>query len=430
MKVLIQITLLLATGCKTVSLDYYYKTSEFSVVAENSKNAISIKKKAAERLSLLEKAEHFEKYISSKMHPRWKFCPKLYTKEQPGTLRTDMTALYLSSMAFKYAVTKNDQDKSHILMLLASLYEADRINNLDGFLPYKVKIVNDQLTDISNETHINVYTQLFFAYFSLLELCQDDEIHHQVRKHLILIVDHLQKYDFKLVDHQQKQTDYSDISPSFFAMNGSRKLALLVLLDAGLKYFPQEPFREKLLSAKENALDYGYYEEITDLHFRFLNLEFPTHSSSWLNMLSLYNGFLISEEKHYQKAYENLMKEYEDEKNLLFVLIGYYINKNFTESTLPLIEKQLKEFPLRPNSQEIINSLLLPNQIAGSSQYIKLKRITESSVPLPFYRRPMRAYEWKLNQMRMDGNFAAGDQVTYSGMDYLQAYWMYRFLKK
>ncbi|MCM8542615.1 MAG: hypothetical protein NE328_20280 [Lentisphaeraceae bacterium] len=428
MKHIIYILLFFLVGCETKSVYKHHSPTQVETAAKKSQQIIENRKALLQNIPLLEKAKYFETHIFSKMHPIHRFTPKLYNHGIPGKLRMDMTALFLSSQVFKFIATKDKKTKSEILKILDSIYKADKSNGLDGFIPYKVQIQGNNLFTSSNETHINVYTQLLFAYIPILSFLDDQQIKQKVQRHMALIIDHLHKYNFTLVDHLRQEVKYSDLSPKFFSLQNNRKQLLLIFLDTALKFSILPDKYKELYEMRQNLSSDNYESEISNLHFKLLNLEFPTHSSSWLNLTNSFIGYHIDQKNYYKTAYLNLYKNYEDEENLLFMLMWKSISPD-SQITFNSIESKLKEFPINPTNHEIINSQRLDLQILSSPPFTKLKRELEVEKALPFYQRPIRSFEWKLNQMRVDGNFTSTGNYQYTGIDYLTAYWMYRWLK-
>ncbi|MCM8528390.1 MAG: hypothetical protein NE327_17840 [Lentisphaeraceae bacterium] len=427
MRIFVYICIFLLVGCETKSVYNHYSEDAARIKAAQSEKIIQNRQAILQNVSLLEKAEYFEKFILKKMHPTHRFSPKLYSKGIPGKLRMDMTGLFLSALVFKYLATEEEKTKKEILKILESIYHADESNGLDGFIPYKVKIENDKLITSSNETHINVYTQLLFAYIPIITYLEDKEIKDKTLRHLKLILNHLQKENFTLVDHLGKEVEYSDLSPKFFSIQRNRKQMLLVFLDLALKHNILPEKQETLSELRNDLSENGYEEDILNLQVKFLNLEFPTHSSSWLNLKNSFIGYHIDHQDYYRKAFTNLFDKYRDEENLLFILMEESMKKT-PDVSKEYIESKLAEFPQNPTNHEIINSFNPNIDTLENAPYTKLKRELEVKKALPYYQRPMRSFEWKLNQMRVDGNFKSTGNYQYTGIDYLTAYWMYRWL--
>lgn len=430
MRLIILAAILLTVSCRTKLASDHFNKKELEEKASHTQKIITERKTLIDRTTLKQRAELFESTILSRMHPEHKFTPKLYINGSPGKLRMDMTCLFLSSLAYKYAVTRNPADKENILEILSSIFDADRSNGLDGFIPYKVIIENDELKTSSNETHINVYTQLLFAYIPLLKFSNDGDIQAAVTRHLKLIYKHLAKHNFQLVDNRGNDVKYSDLSPSRFTIQSNRKLLLLVLTDLALNISWSSDFHLEMNRLRHQLTKMDYEESIQRMHIKVLNLEFPTHSSSWLNLMNSYLGFIIEEHRYYKTAFCKLYRNYKDEKNLLFELMHNVVHPRFlTEEKLREIEESLKNFPANPSNVEIINSRTITQKIDRSAAFVKLKRELEVLTPLPFHERPMRSFEWKLNQMRIDGNFESPGTSEYTGIDFLIAYWMLQWQK-
>ena len=430
MRLLILTAIILTVSCRTKLASDQFNPLELKEKAEQSKKIILERKELISKTTLIQRAAIFESKILTRMHPTHKFAPKLYIDGSPGKLRMDMTCLFLSALAYKFAVTKDSVDKENILKILSSIYDADRSNGLDGFIPYKVIIEGDELKTSSNETHINVYTQLLFAYIPLLKFSKDGEIQDAVTKHLKLIYKHLMKNDFQLVDHEGHHVKYSDLSPSGFSLQSNRKQLLLVLTDLALHISWSSEFHLEMSELRHQLTKLGYEESIQRMHIKILNLEFPTHSSSWLNLMNSYLGFIIEKKSYYKTAYCRLFRNYKDENNLLFELMHNIVHSKYlTKDKLIAIEESLNNFPSNPANVEIINSPLMDHGINSSAPFVKLKRELETESPLPIHHRPMRSFEWKLNQMRIDGNFTSPGTSEYTGIDFLIAYWMLEWQK-
>ncbi|MCH2206225.1 MAG: hypothetical protein MK132_10190 [Lentisphaerales bacterium] len=425
MKYLLLTHLLLLTSCSFYEVSDYYSEEEIHQRAILSSKHTEALKMEAEKYTLEEKALHFEKILTQSMHPKLKFLPKIIHPDQKNSLRIDTTLLFLSALAFKYGVTQNEKDKLLIEQIIDAMWSADESNGLDGYLPYKIAIHNDQIKILTNETHENVYAQFFFAYLNILKYVDDTVIKQKIKKHTTLIAAHFLKDNFTLHDNLGAEVPYSDLSPSSSSFN-NRRLSLLALIDS-LQSIVEDPTTQNQLKVTEDLIyQKGYPEDILDLTFNFVRLEFPTHSSSWLNILKIYNGCLSSGKDMYKKAFTQLMQNYQDEHNPFFELIGHAISG---ESPSPEIKKILKTFPKTLTNQEVINTQSYQGKII-CGDYVKLKGTYESLEPLPIYQRPLNNYLWKRNQMTLDGNFKSSGDKAFTGIDFLQAYWMMRALEK
>lgn len=415
-------------GCRTFEATDFYNESELTARAEATQDYITQVKSKVLSMPLDEKAALFEKRILDRFHPIYKLVERQYSSKKANYVRTDVTCHFLAALACKYGVLKQEKDKRLIEQIIDTFLAADTANGFDGFLPYKVRIVGDKLEVVSNETHENVYVQLFFAYVTIMKYVDDIQIKNKIQRHSELILNHFANHNFVLVDDLGNTVDYSDLSPTSFTILHNRQLSLLSLLDVGLFMAENKQLLEKLQQTREQIIAMGYESSVLDLHTKLFNLEFPTHSSSWLNFLKIYNGWQASGQSIYTRAYQELYREYEDEKNPFFTLIGQSLLSQPSPRLLGEVKALLKTFPLDVTNREMINSGD-PKLKILSGNYVKLKRHFESELPLPIYRRPLNNYLWKRNQMIVDENFKSTGQVTFSGIDFLQAYWLMRVLE-
>ncbi|MCM8536087.1 MAG: hypothetical protein NE334_09140 [Lentisphaeraceae bacterium] len=418
------IIVVLLTSCHSYDVHDHYDKSELLERIKISDEGTERLRLEAESKSLSEKATYFESKILKEIHPKYKFVPKHYYSDRKDQLRTDMTSHLLAALAFKYGVTKSSQDLKLIEDMVDTFIAADKTNGYDGFLPYKVMVKDGSLVATDNETHENIYVQLFFAYVIILRNVEDENVLQKVKSHSETILKHFAKQDFVLYTHEGEEADYSDLSLTRYSLYKNRKLSLLSLLDYGLLVLDDGSLKTKLLMTRKEAEDLGYEETVLSLHTAFLNREFPTHSSSWLNFLKIYNGWHSSGNEIYKKAFMSLYENYEDERNPFLELMKASL---FDSSIHESVESILSSFPLTLTSREVINSPSFKDAEFGN--YVKIKRHRETQEILPVYQRPLNNFLWKRNPMIVDGNFESSGQTTYSGIDFLQAYWFMRFLR-
>ena len=423
-------------GCSTSSVDNFYNRDEMVAVLEKSDHHRSRLRQQAELYTLEEKALYFERTLLAGLHSKIKLVPQVITSDTQAVLRLDMSALLLGMLATKYHVLNNAEDKALIKTILDNIITSDVINGYDGFIPFKVKIINDTLEVVSNKTHANVYVQLFFSYYQVLFYVDDESIQKQVKQHLRLILWHFIQRNYVLFDQEGLQAKYSDLSPRSLTVHHNRQLSLLSLLDFGLYALDCYPNVDQMLVdtmiyTRKQIMHLGYTNTVCDLHWQFMGVELPTHSSSWLNFLKIYTGSCSSSDPLYKRAYQSLYEHYADEHNPWFELIGLYVLKpsaDEAKQTVSRIKKVLATYPIDLTDHEVINSKSITT-IRAHSNYIKLQRIIEAAEPLPIYQRPLNSYEWKSNQMRLDGNFHSKGQRRYTGIDYMQLYWLLRALE-
>ncbi|NQZ59568.1 MAG: hypothetical protein HRT88_19125 [Lentisphaeraceae bacterium] len=419
-------------SCSTRKASDFYSKEDLQGQTLISQAHIRRLKAQASDSTLEQKALIFEKNITPHLHKNFKFTPKSYQNNKPSILRIDMTALFMSALAFKYEVLHKNQDRKLIEELIDSIYAADTANGLDGFIPYKVRIEEDQIKITSNETHENVYAQLFFAYFNILNSVDHTRIHQKIRRHVRLIMNHFHTNNFVLVDHEGKKTEFSDLSPKRFSLLHNRQLSLISMIDFALFALDKNDDRQlidKISTTRKQITSMNYEEKSQSLRWQIGALEFPTQSSSWLNFLKIYTGFHSSKKAFYRDSIDKLHKAYKQEENVFFQLIDLSIQDQKDPNLLMTVREQLKTFPTDLSKREVINSEDTGLRFQYG-KYIKLKRQLEVNSPMPIYRRPLNSYEWKRNQLRVDGNFHGGGEIKFTGIDYLQAYWLLRVLEK
>ena len=168
-------------SCRTYEASDFYNDEEINEQIDlSAKESLRLEKQAKSH-SLLAKAAHFEKAILGRMHADYKLAARSYTSKPATYIRTDMTAQFLSAMAYKYSVLKQEEDRLLIHQIIDTYLAVDKANGFDGFIPYKVAFEGEEIKIVSNETHENVYVQLFHAYF-LVHHPYFEAVFHQIHR--------------------------------------------------------------------------------------------------------------------------------------------------------------------------------------------------------------------------------------------------------
>ena len=98
------------------------------------------------------------------------------------------------------------------------------------------------------------------------------------------------------------------------------------------------------------------------------------------------------------------------------------------EVKMQRISFYLQSFPIELDNREIISSYDADVDLALFPRITKNYIEAESVEALPIYRRPLKYFEWKENQRRIDGNWEGKGNILFSGLDYLLLYSMYKKL--
>ena len=381
-------------------------------------------KKEAESHGLEEKAAYFETNIKQRLPAGLAMIPKIYSESGVQELRVDLNCHLLAAMAFKYDVTRDEKDLEFIKKLFNSFIQVDAANGMDGYLPVKVKYDDERTQILNNECHENVYVQLFFAYQIVYD--KVPQLREEIRQHLEVIFRHFMKNNFTLHDQHDQEVPYSDLSPNAWQIYNNRRLSMISMIDLGRRCFGGELRAElELIYLQLLKLSYPYF--VQRQTYRSFGLEFPTHSSSWLNYLKTYNGYNASGSSFYKKTFQNLEKFYRGQNNPFSQLIGVKMELYDLEYVSVVVKQSLESFPLDLRQLPTFGSM---NRDHKLGRYVKLKAQNESRDFVPVYARPLESIEWKHNQLRLDGNFNSQGTKTFTGVDYLIVYWMWQSLKK
>ncbi len=426
--------IILMAGCRTVSVHDHHTPASLESAVHASHSVVIRRRRQAASMSLADKAAYFEQRVVRKMPPGVALVPRSYAPS-PGTLgHLEMSAHLLSALAFKYAVTKEPQTAELAARMVAGIIAMDRADGFDGYVPRVVVVRRKGLKTAAVTTHANAYVQLFFAYLVAYDLIGIERLRTLVRTHLRAIAKHLLQHDFVLQNGAGETMPFSDMSPGGWRLQRSQRLRLLVFLDVFAHCLPADDAvgQEVLRYRKEVLRKYDYERTIQRLQVSPLGMKWPTASSDWLNLMGLYCGIRTTGAAYCRTAFETLFRGCANQRNPFFSLLYLTAAKPKRTEAAELEADAvwyLSTFPLELDDREIINSVD-GGIICRPGPYVKLRRVQESIAPLPVYRRPLTSYEWKRNQLRVDGNFGRRGEVSFTGVDFLQAYWLLRYYQQ
>ena len=423
MRYLILLSFLLV-GCQVLDPNDHYEANQLSLEQQKFAERREILKQEAEGNSLEEKAVFFETKIKKNMPMGLAMIPKYYGEKVGDELRVDLNCHLLAAMAFKYDVTKDEKDLAFVKKLFHSFIQVDEANGMDGYLPVKVRYDEEKTLILNNECHENVYVQLFFAYQIVYD--KVPQLREDVKDHLKIIFKHFMKNNFTLHDQNDVEVPYSDLKPNSWQVYNNRRLSMISMIDLGRRCFGGDLRAElELIYLQLEQLSYPYF--VQKQAYRSFGLEFPTHSSSWLNYLKIYNGYTASRSDFYKKSFENLEKFYSNQNNPFSKLIGLGIGAYELDEVDGIVRKNLESFPLDLRQFPTLGSLDTASKMGS---FVKLEARNEATAFVPIYARPYKSIEWKHNQLRLDGNFNSTGNKCFTGVDYLIVYWMWRSFKK
>jgi|GEM_PF-2006892 len=418
---LIATVLLTFSGCNYFSIPSpNYKNGVDRLTVSNQ--LVAKRRHQARQHTLSEKAAIFESNIfdTFKSNKHYLFGNIVKNGQQLKKVDLETTASVLTAISAKYGVTHDEKDLSKIDNIVSSIIQFDAINTLDGYLPFIAK--SHSLEIVDNHTHSNAYTQLMGAYLLVSKVTADPLILDQIQNHARLIANYFIKIEFKMRDQNNELINFSDISTNLFKSSRSRILDLLVICEMLNYLLPQDcEVNDAMNKVLNSARQCGYYHKIQTLSIRLFDIHIPTHGSDWLNMLRLSILCEISDKSAYRKAFNKLYKRQDGEFNPIFPILAQ------DQLAAQDVKRYLGSFPIHLSNQEII-----PNTDIALKQwppYVKNCRILEAKIPVPIYQRPLTTYEWKRNPYRVSGNYHRKGDKSYSGVDFLEAYWLGRYHK-
>ena len=415
--------ILLLFGCKT-SPRIDLTESQASHYAELRVE----RQREAESYTLEEKANYIQQRLHDKMLDTETGLPKKFIRSEleDSSLNIELAASYLAVLAYQHVCEPSNQTQRHIQTLLKGIQAADASNGYDGYLPTKLRRQGDQLIVTRNETHMNLYTQLLYAYTLTLEFVKDEAIQDSILKHMELIFTHLLKYDFQLHDETGLKMPYSNLRISHLTINPADRLDGSVFLAVATHYLPPHSAIYPQLMKKKTQAD-RIYKNVGPLHFDFGMWEIPNASSSWLALLSLDTLCQIEPATEQRGRLLKLAHKYDTHQNPLFLGLIAKHDPHNRATFITKVEARLQQVPYKHLSTQMVNSDREDLEIT-TNHYVKRSRYPRSSKPLPLYEIDSDGYLWKRDLLKLDYRRPAGR--TYSGIDYLHAYWQLRYVQQ
>jgi hypothetical protein len=387
---------------------------------EKSDKYRAIRKLEANSLTLDEK----EYYLLDRLQKRFiiydEFLVKRYNYKDASNISAhiDESALYLAYLANRAASLKNDQNyQKAALNIVKGIYYLDNLNKFDGYLPRYVTLKDNIFTPGSETIRTNSYAILFFAYYQAYQNFQNITLKNLIKNHIELIIKYYLQNDLDLHHHDGMEVKYSSLKSKIL----SHQLSALTIFEIANIIVTDKQLKSKIQQKLAYFYKKGYkkYNKIMRNSLGFW--QFSSHSSNWLNMLKLYVLVIATNDSIYKNNFKNLYKILANDDNIFYNLL---YDKIFPLNALQKrkIITNLNNYPISLDNHEIINSSRSKIELDNFPKIIKNKRHIEGLKALPIFDRPLVYFEWKNNQFRLDGNFAAKGNIEYSGLDFLLSY--------
>ena len=404
-------------------------------------------------MTLVTKASYFTD-ITRKRHIRYGLNSGLAIPEagnlSTGTLVDEdndglWTAMYLAGELFRYAVTKSDEALQNCYESFEAMERLTQINPIGGFPSRSFERSGHQTADKQHwhptedgrwvwkgTTSSDEIVGHFFAYTLFAEIVPDESWRRRAIALMDVIMDHIIRHDWYLVDIDGKPTLWGRWHPDYVnqfpRQVGDRRLnsvEIISFLQGTYHFTRKEVYKQKAFELLDK---YGYLDNITtqvSTFSRVPGIDLTTewnHSDDELAFLSYWNLYRYAFSGKLRRLYCEAIKDHwqieRPEKNPLWDFI--YAGTGAKDFDIEEAVWTLREFPLDTISWTIRNShrkdltLLEPNFRQQSTTNV-----------LPPDERPMSKHN--ANSFCLDG----GDSGHYefSGDIYLLPYWMGRYLK-
>ena len=332
---------------------------------------------------------------------------------RPGPVHLETNAAVLSALAAKYGATGDPESKALGERIIRGIIALDALSGeLDGFIP-RFAAANTLEPARSETTHSNAYTQLFFAYVLADRYFGPNE---DLQRHVSLIYQRWVDDGFALKQIDGSYVGRANLQALFMHFN-ARKTFDRRLLDDAAYHLGDEATRALVEQHRWRSPRLG------PLHLRLFAAEFPTTSSSWLNLQALTALTLLGNE--YGGHVVDLAGKYERDDNPFFRVLAAMCGG---DEDLAAIRQRLEEFPYPATTSGIINSHR-DDVSLGPKNFIKLRASPESHEPLPLYDVRSSTYLWKRSLLQIDSMPEQNPEILL-GHDLYQAYWLLRLLEQ
>ncbi|MBT4989607.1 MAG: hypothetical protein HOM96_03630 [Rickettsiales bacterium] len=360
------------------------------------------------------------------LSPRNIVVREYFTNRDVQTSVIDETVFYLIYLSQLSMVFDNDDLEQLIYNIVVDIIEIDKLNGLDGYLPRSVSFDKDlnQLVIVPDEIHSNSYSIIMLGYYMAYNSSKSMKVRDLISGHVSMIAKYYLDNDLVLRDDKGNEVRVSNLNKRHL----SRELDALVIFEIGKKLTKDPKLQLKFEAIVDELKAKGYNKKHKILHLTLLNFEIPSHSSNWLNMLRLYILAKATDEKIYENHFVKLYNILEDEHNPFFDVLYMDLFNQLDEVKMQRISFYLQSFPIELDNREIISSYDADVDLALFPRITKNYIEAESVEALPIYRRPLKYFEWKENQRRIDGNWEGKGNILFSGLDYLLLYSMYKKL--
>ncbi len=327
--------------------------------------------------------------------------------------------------------------------VVSALIHMDKLDGEYGYIALRAAVdpSTGELKVKDSKTKSNSYSQILFAYVLAAEVF-GPEVKALITDHVDAMVGRLLGDGFKLIHPNGKKV--SDTSPSKFGLfNSSRYLDALIAIEAGIHLGTQDLSEggriSSLMKMRERFI--GTYEKPDRLvkfifnkmlHTNVASQQFPTVSSSVLNVMKLSALMLMTRQnqdaqKYYGDILGSLWGKLEHQHNPLvdlLCLITSQPNHSGRQEYLERAAASLQTFPtdLLNIGRYDLSEFCLEGKVIREKLIRKYPR---SDSVLPVFARPWSPFIWKMDSRTC--HFSHPDQEprnTANGLDYLMTYYM------
>lgn len=349
------------------------------------------------------------------------------------------TGLYLASQAYRAASDPDSDALGEVRSGLQGLHALMKVTDRPGLLARHFSPIgtvrgnnwhgSSTLSNLTWRADVSKdqYAGFIHGLGVTLAVLDDPELREDIAALSTAAVDFLVEHDFRIVDIDEKVTTHGNLSKRVWGLPIGLNAALVLAI---AKVAAVSSEQGKYVAIYDRLVREGYACATQAAYLT--SLDGGRRVNAHTHYLSLAVLLLLEQDEdilaHYRTTESCMWEALGHEYNALFAGIHGIEAPGVADTSSELMQDILRDFP--DNKIVLpVNLLREPHKfpvgfLAAANGYPR------SKIPVPIYLRVRSSNMWGGNPYRLVGRVDATGDVESAGVDYLLAYWMWRYLTK